>query len=98
MSEKSVKIQAKSKKIDEDVMLCNTGWWDSVVTKIWNDLKPPKTTYNHLKNIYNHSQTIEYHLKEVSKISETTICHVLEIRELNRQNLHLHKNLRVLTI
>ena len=29
-----------------------------VVTKTWNDLKPPKTIYNHLKNIYNHSQTI----------------------------------------
>ena len=37
----------------------------AVVTKTWNDLKPPKTIYNHLKkfnnhlkNIYNHSQTI----------------------------------------
>ena len=36
-----------------------------VSTKTWNDLKPPTTIYNylknfnnHLKNIYSHSQTI----------------------------------------
>ena len=61
------------------------GQVEAVVTKTWNDLKPPetfynhliknlqpptttskisKTTCNHLKNIYNHSQRIEYHLKQ----------------------------------
>ena len=27
-----------------------------VVTKTWNDLKPPKTIYNHLKKFNNHLQ------------------------------------------
>ena len=27
-----------------------------VVTKTWNDLKPPKTTYNHLKKFNNQLQ------------------------------------------
>ena len=30
--------------------------YKSVVTKTWNDLKPPKTTYNHLKKFNNQLQ------------------------------------------
>ena len=44
----------------------------NVVTTTWNGLKPPTTTsktdsttaYNHLKNTYNHSQTILNRLKQ----------------------------------
>ena len=43
--------------------------------KIRNDLQPPTstsknsaTTYNHLKNIYNQLQTIEYHLKQAINV------------------------------
>ena len=51
----------------------------NVVTKGRNDLQPPKTTsknstttYNHLKNIYNHPQASEYNLKQ--QTSEMTLC------------------------
>ena len=30
--------------------------YKSVVTKTWNDLKPPKTTYNYLKKFNNQLQ------------------------------------------
>ena len=40
----------------------------NVVTKTWNDLKPPKTTYNHLKKFNNHLQPST----TASKTSTTT--------------------------
>ena len=49
-----------------------------VVTKTWNDLKPPKTIYNHLKpptTTSKNSTTIYNHLKPsitTSKTSTTT--------------------------
>ena len=33
------------------------------ITKTWNDLKPPKTTYNHLENFNNHLQPPKKHLQ-----------------------------------
>ena len=33
----------------------------TVVTKTWNDLKPPTTTYNHLKKFNNHLQKPQKH-------------------------------------
>ena len=38
------------------------------VTKTWNDLKPPKTTYKHLKKFKNHLQPST----TTSKTSTTT--------------------------
>ena len=48
------------------------------VTKTWNDLKPPKTTYKSPKTIYNHLQctTIYNHL---IKKSTTTYNHLKNI-------------------
>ena len=49
--------------------------WKGVVTKTWNDLKPPKTIYNHLQppqkiqqpptTIYNHLKNIYNHLQTI---------------------------------
>ena len=62
-------------KIDQ--LCCETM---TVATKRRNDLQPPKITYNHLKDIYNHPQTSEYHFKQaMSKATEITIRHVNEI-------------------
>ena len=50
-----------------------------VVTKTWNDLKPPKTTYNHLKKFNNHLQlpkTIYNHLKNIYNHSQTILNHL----------------------
>ena len=42
-----------------------------VVTKTWNDLQPPKTTYNHLKKIQQPPTTIYNHLKNIYNHSQT---------------------------
>ena len=38
---------------------------ETVVTKTWNDLKPPKTIYNHLKKFSNHLKNIYNHLQTI---------------------------------
>ena len=42
-----------------------------VVTKTWNDLKPPTATYNHLKKIQQPPTTIYNHLKNIYNHSQT---------------------------
>ena len=39
----------------------HTVTFNYVVTKTWNDLKPPKTIYNHLKKFNNHLQPPQKH-------------------------------------
>ena len=46
----------------------------AVVTKTWNDLKPPKTIYNHLQppqKIQQPPTTIYNHLKNIYNHSQT---------------------------
>ena len=48
--------------------------WTFVVTKTWNDLKPPKTIYNHLQppqKIQQPPTTIYNHLKNIYNHSQT---------------------------
>ena len=66
----------------------------NVVTKGRNDLQPPKTTsknstttYNHLKNIYNHPQASEYNLKQ--QTSKMTLC---SSNSRSEENLNLPCN------
>ena len=45
--------------------------------------KNSTTNHNHLKNIYNHPQTIEYHLEQAVETSEMTLRNVIK-QYLNR--------------
>ena len=46
--------------------VCETYLESIVSTKTWNDLKPPTTTYNHLKNFNNHLQPPQKHLQPLA--------------------------------
>ena len=37
-----------------------------ISTKTWNNLEPPKTTYNHLKNFNNHLQPPQQHIQPLT--------------------------------
>ena len=59
---------------DEYVMTTFNNVTIRVVTKTWNDLKPPKTIYNHLQppqKIQQPPTTIYNHLKNIYNHSQT---------------------------
>ena len=62
----------------------------NIVTKTWNDLKSPKTIYNHLQPPQKHQQPLANNLKpsktrhKCLKQGEMRTCHIHEIRESNK--------------